>query len=166
MLWTLRYHGARAASRLERPSGIVLDAEPPDSSAPAPHNVPLDLDPIDLRPRGGMLARCGDCLVVANNRITIDLQGHSITGQCASSAGVTDGGLARDLTVVKDGSIASIRRRASSEEHPESLPRQLREPLGTTTFGEYTQIEVNKIDDPVYGARTTLFRSRRDPVRR
>jgi len=55
-----------------------------------------------------MLARCGDCLVVANNRITIDLQGHSITGQCASSAGVTDGGLARDLTVVKDGSIASI----------------------------------------------------------
>jgi hypothetical protein len=54
------------------------------------------------------LTRCGDCLVVANNRITIDLQGHSITGQCKNSAGVTDGGIARDLTVVKNGSIASF----------------------------------------------------------
>ena len=39
------------------------------------------------------LTRCGDCLVVANSRITIDLQGHSITGQCANSAGVTDRGI-------------------------------------------------------------------------
>ena len=55
------------------------------------------------------LASCGDCLVVASNRITIDLQGHSITGDCESSAGVTDGGIARDWTVVKNGSIASFR---------------------------------------------------------
>jgi hypothetical protein len=54
------------------------------------------------------LTRCGDCLVVANSRITIDLQGHSITGQCENSAGVTDGGIPRDLTVVKNGSIASF----------------------------------------------------------
>jgi parallel beta-helix repeat protein len=54
------------------------------------------------------LTSCGDCLVVANNRITIDLQGHSITGACENSAGVTDGGIARHLTVVKNGSIASF----------------------------------------------------------
>ena len=54
------------------------------------------------------LTRCGDCLVVANNRITIDLQGHSIIGQCKNSAGVTDDGIARDLTVVTNGSIASF----------------------------------------------------------
>jgi hypothetical protein len=54
------------------------------------------------------LTRCGDCLVVANNRITIDLQGHSITGRCKNSAGVTDGGIARDSTVVKNGSISSF----------------------------------------------------------
>jgi hypothetical protein len=54
------------------------------------------------------LTRCGDCLVVANNRITIDLQGHSLTGDCENSAGVTDGGIARDLTVVKNGSITSF----------------------------------------------------------
>ena len=28
------------------------------------------------------LTSCGDCLVVANNKITIDLQGHSITSTC------------------------------------------------------------------------------------
>jgi len=54
------------------------------------------------------LTRCGDCLVVASDRITIDLQGHSITGQCKNSAGVTDRGVARDSTVVKNGSIASF----------------------------------------------------------
>jgi parallel beta-helix repeat protein len=49
----------------------------------------------------------GDCLVVANNRITINLQGHSIIQDTASAfgAGITDGGIARDLTVVKNGSI-------------------------------------------------------------
>jgi hypothetical protein len=46
------------------------------------------------------LTRCGDCLVVANNRITIDLQGHSIIGRCQHSAGVTDGGINRDSIVV------------------------------------------------------------------
>ena len=54
------------------------------------------------------LTSCGNCLVVANDRITIDLQGHSITGDCESSAGVTDGGMARDWTVVKNGSISSF----------------------------------------------------------
>ena len=49
----------------------------------------------------------GDCLVVANDRITINLQGHSITQTCPTpfGAGVTDGGIARDLTVVKNGAI-------------------------------------------------------------
>ena len=40
----------------ERLTGIALDAEPPDSGAAAPPSVPLDLGPIDLRPRGGVLA--------------------------------------------------------------------------------------------------------------
>ena len=49
----------------------------------------------------------GDCLVVANNRITINLQGHSIIQDTATAfgAGITDGGIARDVTVVKNGSI-------------------------------------------------------------
>jgi hypothetical protein len=52
----------------------------------------------------------GDCLVVANNRITINLQGHSIIQDCptAFGAGVTDGGIARDLTVVKNGAITGF----------------------------------------------------------
>lgn len=54
------------------------------------------------------LTSCGDCLVVANSRITINLQGHSITGECENSAGVTDGRIARDLTVVRNGSISSF----------------------------------------------------------
>ena len=52
----------------------------------------------------------GDFLVVANNRITIDLQGHSIIQDCPTpfGAGVTDGGIARDLTVVKNGAITGF----------------------------------------------------------
>ena len=52
----------------------------------------------------------GDCLVVANNRITINLQGHSIIQDypTAFGAGVTDGGIARDVTVVKNGAITGF----------------------------------------------------------
>jgi hypothetical protein len=49
---------------------------------------------------------CGDCLVVAADRITIDLQGHSITNTCfGNGLAITDGRSARDLIVVKNGSI-------------------------------------------------------------
>ena len=49
----------------------------------------------------------GDCLVVAANRITINLQGHSIIQDVPTpfGAGITDGGIPRDVTVVKNGSI-------------------------------------------------------------
>lgn len=52
----------------------------------------------------------GDCLVVSANRITINLQGHSIIQDLQTSfgAGVTDGGIARDLTVVKNGAIVGF----------------------------------------------------------
>jgi len=62
------------------------------------------------------LSSCGTCLIVANNRITINLQGHSITGSCDPSmapdvvpTGISDGGTARDLTTVRDGSIFGFR---------------------------------------------------------
>ena len=59
---------------------------------------------------GDLHACGGDCLVVANNRITINLQGHSIIQDCptAFGAGVTDGGIARDQTVVKNGAITGF----------------------------------------------------------
>ena len=41
------------------------------------------------------LTRCGDCLVVANNRITIDLQA-TRSPALRELAGVTDGGVSRD----------------------------------------------------------------------
>jgi parallel beta-helix repeat protein len=49
----------------------------------------------------------GDCLVVAADRITINLKGHSIIQDNPTpfGAGVTDGGIARNLTVVKNGAI-------------------------------------------------------------
>jgi hypothetical protein len=52
----------------------------------------------------------GDCLVVANNRITINLQGHSIIQDCptAFGAGITDGGIPRDLTVVKNAAVSGF----------------------------------------------------------
>jgi hypothetical protein len=52
----------------------------------------------------------GDCLVVANDRITINLQGHSIAQDCPTpfGAGVTDGGIARDVIVLKNGAISGF----------------------------------------------------------
>src|SRR5215471_10880118 len=54
------------------------------------------------------LTSCGDCLVVAADRITIDLQGHSITSGCADPgfAITAEAGSARDLIVVKNGSVS------------------------------------------------------------
>ena len=48
---------------------------------------------------------CGDCLIVAANRITIDLQGFGIVQEigCFSGSGITDGGVAREQIVVKNG---------------------------------------------------------------
>jgi hypothetical protein len=54
------------------------------------------------------LSACGDCLLVAGDRITIDLAGHAILGICADAAvgaGITDNGKARQGTVVKNGTI-------------------------------------------------------------
>ena len=52
----------------------------------------------------------GDCLVVAANRITINLQGHSIIQNQPTpfGAGITDGGIARDVVVVRNGSVVGF----------------------------------------------------------
>ena len=52
---------------------------------------------------------CGDCLIVAANRITIDLQGFQIVQDigCFAGAAITDGGVARKLTTVKNGATFS-----------------------------------------------------------
>ena len=57
------------------------------------------------------LSSCGPCLIVANNRITIDLQGHSITRTQDTSCGpgqaaITDQGVSRDLIVVRNGTVS------------------------------------------------------------
>jgi hypothetical protein len=61
------------------------------------------------------LASCETCFVVANDRITIDLGGHTISGPCTDvagagpfSAGVTDGGTTRQGTTVKNGKITGF----------------------------------------------------------
>jgi parallel beta-helix repeat protein len=56
---------------------------------------------------------CETCLTVANNRITINLKNHVIIADCDGSgpdiaAGISDGGVARDLTTVRDGGIAGF----------------------------------------------------------
>jgi hypothetical protein len=56
MLWTLRYHVARAASRVEGLSDIVSGTEPQTLERGGAAQCPLDLGPIDVTPRGGMLA--------------------------------------------------------------------------------------------------------------
>jgi len=52
---------------------------------------------------------CGDCLIVAANRITIELQGFQIVQDvgCFTGAAITDGGVARTLTTVKNGATFS-----------------------------------------------------------
>ena len=44
------------------------------------------------------------CLIVANDRITIDLQGHQIAGGCIF--GISDDGIARDSITVKNGIVS------------------------------------------------------------
>jgi hypothetical protein len=54
------------------------------------------------------LSSCDSCLVVNADRITIDLATYAITGifgACTGSAGVTDGGTARQGTTVKNGTV-------------------------------------------------------------
>jgi hypothetical protein len=52
---------------------------------------------------------CGDCLIVGANRITIDLQGFAIVQDidCFAGSGITDGGVAREQIVVKNGGTFS-----------------------------------------------------------
>src|SRR5262245_21288024 len=55
------------------------------------------------------LSTCGNCLIVANDQITIDLQGHSITSTCAGSdVGIYDGATRRDVVVVRNGTVSSF----------------------------------------------------------
>jgi hypothetical protein len=56
------------------------------------------------------LLACGDCLTVAANRITIDLQGFQIVQDidCFTGAAITDGGVAREQITVKNGSAISV----------------------------------------------------------
>jgi hypothetical protein len=55
------------------------------------------------------LTSCGTCLVVANDRITIDLAGRTISAYCAGvGAGITDGGIAVQGTTVKNGTITGF----------------------------------------------------------
>ena len=55
------------------------------------------------------LFACGNCLIVAANRITIDLQGFEIVQDigCFHGAAITDGGVARELTTVRNGATFS-----------------------------------------------------------
>ena len=51
----------------------------------------------------------GVCLLVAADRVTIDLRGHTITGPgFADGAGIWDGDVPRQLTTVKNGSIKNF----------------------------------------------------------
>lgn len=63
------------------------------------------------------LTSCGTCLTVANNRITINLKDYVIIGDCGGgptlavtdiAAGISDGGVARNLTTVRDGGIGGF----------------------------------------------------------
>jgi hypothetical protein len=67
------------------------------------------------------LTSCDTCLVVTNDRITIDLAGHTISGSCKARdcavddvlcevlrAGVTDGGTPRLGTTVKNGTVTGF----------------------------------------------------------
>ena len=55
------------------------------------------------------IGSCGDCLFVTNNRITIDLQGHSIRSTCPNGgrvgAAITDNFAPLDVITVKNGTI-------------------------------------------------------------
>ena len=53
------------------------------------------------------LTACDECLIVTADRITIDLQGHSIIGTCDGS-GVGIAGQDVDLTTVRNGSISGF----------------------------------------------------------
>lgn len=52
------------------------------------------------------LTSCGDCLVVANNKITIDLQGHSITSTCPGGFSAITDLAGFDLITVKNGTVS------------------------------------------------------------
>ena len=53
------------------------------------------------------LSSCGGCFIVANDRITIDLQQGFIQEICfpGEGEGITDSGIARDATTVKNGAV-------------------------------------------------------------
>lgn len=55
------------------------------------------------------LTSCGDCLIVSTDRITVDLQGHTITSTCpGTGAAITDQGASHDLTTVRAGKVDSF----------------------------------------------------------
>ncbi len=57
------------------------------------------------------LTSCSTCLVVAGNRITIDLQAHSVTSTCPPffiGPAITDQGVIYDSIVVKNGAVSGF----------------------------------------------------------
>jgi len=54
-----------------------------------------------------LTSAAGSCLIVAANGITINLQGHTITGS-GTGAGISDEDTPRDATVVKNGTITGF----------------------------------------------------------
>jgi len=56
----------------------------------------------------GDLTSCGPCLVVGNDRISIDLGKHTISGECEFGAGIGDGGETRQGTTIRNGTITGF----------------------------------------------------------
>jgi parallel beta-helix repeat protein len=86
------------------------------------------------------LTSCGDCLIVANNQITIDLQGHSITSttpQCGLGASaITDQFVSRDLIVVRNGTVSGYDLGVSLRESTRASVLGVKaNVLGTTAAG-------------------------------
>src|SRR5512144_2175872 len=55
------------------------------------------------------LVSCGPCFVIANDRITLDLGAHAVSGECPLfGAGITDDGEPRRFTTVKNGAITGF----------------------------------------------------------
>ncbi len=61
----------------------------------------------DLPGKKGLLPG-GDCLVVSADFVTIDLRGHTITGDGTGDC-ITDGGVARRGTAVRDGTVTGCK---------------------------------------------------------
>jgi len=82
-----------AADRASAAGVVLIDACQTLSTANTVYKLTADLH------------ICNDCLVVANDKITIDLQGHSIRSICGNIGGAVVNLGDRDAIVVKNGSV-------------------------------------------------------------